>query len=403
MLTENRKFQRFDINTILHFQGAYESGASFIGITRNFSWKGFSLETQSRAFDPANNLKATLKHPRNDQSISLKGRVVWKRNDDKFACVMGIELIDMDLDTRLRMLEILSIIENIPIDSFVSWKYAEDKIDQEETTGYDSEYIEAQKMEPVSEIPMEDDEYAAHSGIDSTLVPGQSPAEILYDKVDAEAFTEQPAADDMLSEEREDALSDKESEQEYDEDITFFENILVHKKKLIYSSIIGVIAIILMYNFWGGSSEVAKNKTSVSIKSAANNNNILQPILPEGDAQPGGVIGRVVPRLVPPVSGQAKNTKDVADKTFNMRQSPADIRTVDRGAYFIQVGAWKNSNYASRMLVKMKKYYPDAYMITEGSFIKVKVPGIKNETQGKRILKDIKDKFGVSPLLVSNR
>jgi hypothetical protein len=405
MLPDNRKFQRFDINTVLEFKGADGYGESFIGIARNFSCEGFSLETQCLAFKPGNNLEVTLKHPRKDLTISLKGKVVWKRNDGKFACVLGIEFIDMDLDIRLSMLEILSITGNIPIDSFVIEKEVEDETEQEGTTGYDNEYNEAQKNSPVTEIPMEDDEYAGQSGIESTLVSSQDPGEPLYENFNSGVYTEQPGADDILSEERKDDLSEKEIEQTYDESSTFQGNFLVHKKKLIYASVTAVVAITLIYNLFGGSSDVAKNTPPVSTKSASSqkNNNILQPILPAGDAQPSGVIGRVVPRLVPPVSGQVKKGKDVEDKNVKTRQPQTDIQAVDNKSYFIQVGAWKNSNYASRMMVKVKKYYPDAYMIAESGFIKIKVPGIKNKTQGNRILKDIKDKFGVTPLLVLNK
>jgi hypothetical protein len=402
MLPDNRNFQRFDINNVLEFNGAAGSGESFVGITRNFSCEGFSLETQCLKFKPGNNLKLSFKHPRKDLTISLKGKVVWKRNDGKFACVMGIEFIDMDLDTKLSMLEIMSIAGNIPIDSFVIEKDVEDETEQEETTGYDSEYNETQKNKPVSETQVEEDEYAGQSGMESKLVFGLDPEEPLYENYNSEVYTEQPGEDDILSEEREDDLSEEEIELAYDESVTFPEDILARKKKLIYASITAVVAITLIYNLFGGSGDVEKNTAPVSVKSASSQKD-NQPILPTGDAQPGGVIGRVVPRLVPPVSGQVKNREDKEDKTVNMRQSQTKIQTVGNGSYFLQVGAWKNSNYASRMLVNVKKYYPDAYMVAENGFIKIKVPGIKNKTQGNRILKDIKDKFGVTPLLVLKR
>jgi hypothetical protein len=296
----------------------------------------------------------------------------------------------------------MSIAGNIPIDSFVIEKDVEDETEQEETTGYDSEYNETQKNKPVSETQVEEDEYAGQSGMESKLVFGLDPEEPLYENYNSEVYTEQPGEDDILSEEREDDLSEEEIELAYDESVTFPEDILARKKKLIYASITAVVAITLIYNLFGGSGDVEKNTAPVSVKSASSQKD-NQPILPTGDAQPGGVIGRVVPRLVPPVSGQVKNREDKEDKTVNMRQSQTKIQTVGNGSYFLQVGAWKNSNYASRMLVNVKKYYPDAYMVAENGFIKIKVPGIKNKTQGNRILKDIKDKFGVTPLLVLKR
>lgn len=68
--------------------------------------------------------------------------------------------------------------------------------------------------------------------------------------------------------------------------------------------------------------------------------------------------------------------------------------------YSIQVGAWKNPDYAREMLLKLKKYYAGAYMDKRNNFHFIKIKGISTQEQGAAIVQDINKRFGLKPILI---
>ena len=123
MLDNRRKFLRFDSDTIVEFRPLKKTNGYSVGMTRDFSSAGFSLESQNYDFEPEEDLEFKLMHPQRDLFVSVKGKAVWKE-ESEYECVMGIELKELDKTTRNRMLEILSVNGNIPDDSF---HYGKDK------------------------------------------------------------------------------------------------------------------------------------------------------------------------------------------------------------------------------------------------------------------------------------
>ncbi|NOZ69017.1 MAG: hypothetical protein GXP46_07185, partial [Deferribacteres bacterium] len=69
-------------------------------------------------------------------------------------------------------------------------------------------------------------------------------------------------------------------------------------------------------------------------------------------------------------------------------------------SYFIQVGAWRNFEAAKKMLEKLTARYPATYILQDNNFNKVRIPGIKSKKEGELILKDLKEKFSLQPILV---
>jgi len=67
---------------------------------------------------------------------------------------------------------------------------------------------------------------------------------------------------------------------------------------------------------------------------------------------------------------------------------------------YVQVGAWKNLNYAETALSKIKQYYPDAYIFEQNDFYKIRIPGILTKKQGAIVSNDIEKKFDLKPMLV---
>ncbi len=76
------------------------------------------------------------------------------------------------------------------------------------------------------------------------------------------------------------------------------------------------------------------------------------------------------------------------------------VKTPGGGNYFIQVGAWKNTEAAEKMLKKLKGRYPAVYILHEKSYSKVRIPGITSKKQGEIILEGLKKNFGIEPILV---
>ena len=80
---------------------------------------------------------------------------------------------------------------------------------------------------------------------------------------------------------------------------------------------------------------------------------------------------------------------------------PADGKArIEKLDYSIQVGAWKNPDYAREMLLKLKKYYAGAYMDKKNNFHFIKIKGISTQQQGTAMVQDINKKFGLKPILI---
>ncbi len=69
--------------------------------------------------------------------------------------------------------------------------------------------------------------------------------------------------------------------------------------------------------------------------------------------------------------------------------------------YFIQVGAWINAKFALETLEKLKALYPGIYMTEEGKFNKVRIPGTTSKTKDTLMLKELKEKYNLNPILVN--
>ncbi len=68
--------------------------------------------------------------------------------------------------------------------------------------------------------------------------------------------------------------------------------------------------------------------------------------------------------------------------------------------YYIQVASFKDPDIAHDMLLELKKYYPAAYVFPQNDFYKVRIPDFTTSEKGYKLIKAIKMKFNVSPLLV---
>jgi general secretion pathway protein D len=102
----------------------------------------------------------------------------------------------------------------------------------------------------------------------------------------------------------------------------------------------------------------------------------------------------VTESLDKPVQADQKKTLD-ADKTIAVANAP--------GKYLIQVGAWQDIRNAQRIFEKLKINYPKAYVIEEGSFTKIRISGIMTRQQGIVIIKELKSRFSLEPILIAQK
>lgn len=94
LLDDKRKFTRFSIFLDLKFKLPKET-VCFLGVTRNFSRKGFCFESNNLNFQSKEILSCDLKLPGEDKYVSISGRTVWaKQANGKY--LVGAELLEVD-------------------------------------------------------------------------------------------------------------------------------------------------------------------------------------------------------------------------------------------------------------------------------------------------------------------
>ena len=455
MLPDRRIFQRFEIILALEIKRPDEEGTYYYGITKNFSYDGFCIETQCLAFEQGENLEVKVKHPHNDVTVTMLGEVSWKKKSDKFACSMGIKLSELDLENKMRILEIMSASGGIPVDSFLVEEVEHEK-EEEEREGQNIELHTEQEDVFMPEIVSSDVEHREFEDqeendiyrTEKIVAEEQEPERPAADESSLQGHPESGetgyAGDDEKAEshinEHEVNALQKELDEAGDDNAAAEEK--RRDKKRIYIVIVIVIAAALSYavpllfkQFNNGS----KSPATVSQKSAGQQEKKDDLIIPSIDKDRANEFpfNRLQQSPVSQKSADQQEKKDdliipsldkdrvnefrskrlkqtgeqpmVKDTGSNKLEQKAvtaiqkplvKAKTKGRKEFYIQVGAWRNEVYAKAMLAKLKKRYPDARIIVVDKFHKVRIPGIVSETRGKEILKDIEAKFQTRALLV---
>ncbi|MBI4699441.1 MAG: PilZ domain-containing protein [Nitrospirae bacterium] len=107
MLDEKRKFSRYDVPLIMEFKPAKETANYSWGLTKDFSYDGFSFESNAMDFELRDQLEFRLKFPQKGAFISVTGAVVWKKPLEH-KCLAGImfraadEKIKKDIFEKIR-------------------------------------------------------------------------------------------------------------------------------------------------------------------------------------------------------------------------------------------------------------------------------------------------------------
>ncbi len=71
----------------------------------------------------------------------------------------------------------------------------------------------------------------------------------------------------------------------------------------------------------------------------------------------------------------------------------------EESKFVVQVAAYKNIAYANEMIENLKGIYKHVYIKKENNFNKVRIVGIKTRSEGKLLIKDLKSKFRLKPII----
>ena len=120
MVHERRKSRRLDIFHVIEIN----AHTTLLGLIRDFSYQGFSIEMDNIDFEQKENIEFKLNHPQNNSSVSFIGDVVWEKWVAN-TFLAGVKFRKMDKEIKNKLIETLCSIRKIPIDWFNDGKKSE--------------------------------------------------------------------------------------------------------------------------------------------------------------------------------------------------------------------------------------------------------------------------------------
>jgi hypothetical protein len=151
MLEDKRKFERFDFSVVTKIGRTGKSPQHSLGLTKNFSQEGLSIETQDFDFIPNDNLKLELSPPKGGSKIPLMGNVVWKRQIENLN-VAGIKFIFQNKKSQNKTMEELSSFSNILKERVLKSAKTRSEI-KDEIEEKSAAVLSAEKKDIPSELP----------------------------------------------------------------------------------------------------------------------------------------------------------------------------------------------------------------------------------------------------------
>jgi c-di-GMP-binding flagellar brake protein YcgR len=104
MVSERRKFMRFDVSLEVAVKASENAGDYFRGVTMNFSRSGLCFESPPVSFALNAPMELELKLPDNDTFIPVSGNIAWKEQfEDK--CLIGLEFTEINKEAKIQILD----------------------------------------------------------------------------------------------------------------------------------------------------------------------------------------------------------------------------------------------------------------------------------------------------------
>lgn len=149
MLEDKRKFERFDLFVVTKIGQEGDTPRHSLGLTKNFSRDGISIETRDFDFVPDNDVKLELSSPKGSAKIPLTGNVIWKQQAENTS-IAGIRLKFQDDKVKNEILEEISYFGDMPRESLFR------NVETDAETGDETEEKSEAVMSAVEEdIPSE--------------------------------------------------------------------------------------------------------------------------------------------------------------------------------------------------------------------------------------------------------
>ena len=104
MLSDRRKFMRFDVSLDVAFRALTNAGDYVSGVTKNFSRSGLCFEFPAVSLALESQMELELKLPHNNTSIPVSGNVAWKEQV-KDTCLIGIEFTEINKEAKIQILD----------------------------------------------------------------------------------------------------------------------------------------------------------------------------------------------------------------------------------------------------------------------------------------------------------
>ena len=145
-----------------------------------------------------------------------------------------------------------------------------------------------------------------------------------------------------------------------------------------------------------GKLKVYYSETAIIVEN--NLNKVRVPVIDKGQAEV--VLKDIESRLgLKPIlmtvsASTAEKSVQVPDR------SSAALNTTE---YAVQVGAWRNPDFAQEILGHLREYYPEAVIVDVNNFSKIRVPGVADKNQGNIIIRHIEKTFHLQSLLIHNK
>ncbi|RJR14521.1 MAG: PilZ domain-containing protein [Nitrospiraceae bacterium] len=113
MIYDKRQLKRHEIFLIVEFKPLRSPGGYSIGITRDLSPDGFSLEAQTIDSQRGDIMNFRLKHPDAEWSVDISGEIIW-RNHSWYKYVTGIKFLKVTEEQRTKILQLMSAVRDKP-------------------------------------------------------------------------------------------------------------------------------------------------------------------------------------------------------------------------------------------------------------------------------------------------
>jgi hypothetical protein len=404
MFHERRVLHRYDSFICVKFRATKKSAEYSLGITNNITSEGFNFESQDHGIESGQNIELIFGHPKSNLTVNALGELAWKANIPDSNCLTGVKFKDIDEATKSKMLEIVSDAGGMPVESFRSEQNDIGILQVKEKQGAELKFNDVQEKQLV-----EKPSNKAGTDVPSNGLSHKENAAIWDEFITMCVETEEKEEENMMHDpisgfnngDIEDRLKHIIDNGESDASDSTMRNKSTRSVLLFIPAIIVVLmatSFALSENINGNFKSLFSDIPELTFRQEADMEN---PVFISDDAVMNDLTEKETLHTKHIQTQEKSNIllEEMKTKAYLIKVM-VNKDTDENSKYFIQVGTWRNVEYAQEMLTQLKKDYPEAYIVKKVNFHKIRIPGIINKKQGAVISTDIENRFNVKPLIV---